>query len=259
MRVVITRAEDRADRMAERLRSLGAEPIIYPTIAFAPPEDRGPLDAALQRLAEGGYDWLVLTSVTAVKVLAEAGLQIAEHKRLKLAAVGSATAATCIELLGVTPAVVPAKFVAEALAEALGDIQGQRVLLANADIARPTLEERLRTTGALVDRVIAYQTVLATDSDIDLPALLAAEQIGAITFTSGSTVRYFVQRIGPAALADARRTIIACIGPITADAARELGLPPTIIADPSTEEGLIEALELYVKQQSEDGAQTTTS
>jgi uroporphyrinogen-III synthase len=101
--------------------------------------------------------------------------------------------------------------------------------------------------------------VLATDSDIDLPALLAAEQIGAITFTSGSTVRYFVQRIGPAALADARRTIIACIGPITADAARELGLPPTIIADPSTEEGLIEALELYVKQQSEDGAQTTTS
>ncbi|NJN65485.1 MAG: uroporphyrinogen-III synthase [Chloroflexaceae bacterium] len=262
-RVVVTRAEDQADGLTERLQALGAEPVAYPTIAFAPPDDPRPLAEALRRLASGGYDWLVLTSVNAVRAVRAASEMLSPagpgllaspdgnvnmSEVVKVAAVGPTTTAACVELLGVQPAVVPAKFVAEALAEALGNMQGQRVLLANADIARPVLHERLQTAGALVDRVVAYHTVPASGGT-DLPPLLAEGAIDAITFTSGSTVRYFVQRIGPEALEHARRTVIACIGPIAADAARAAGLPPTIVASTHTEEGLVAALVAWRQQQ----------
>lgn len=252
-RIVITRAEEQADSLAERLRSLGAEPLAYPTIAFAPPDDVRPLDEALLRISTGAYTWLLLTSVNAVKAVQQRlrALEQAPYTFLathcRVAAVGPTTTAACADLLGVQPAIVPKKFVAEALAEAMGDMRGQRALLANADIARPVLEQKLREAGAAVDRVVAYRTVPATGG-IDLPRLLAAGTIHAITFTSGSTVRYFIERIGPAALAAARQTTIACIGPIAAETAREAGLPPTVVATTFTEQGLVEALVQYAQQ-----------
>ncbi len=258
-RIVITRSEDRADSMIERLRSLGAAPLVYPTIAFAPPADATPLAAALQQLSAGAYDWLLLTSVTGVQVVRDklAALGLMDHMPtrqaagLKVAAVGPSTAAACADLLGLPPTVVPEKFVAEALAEALGDLRGQQVLLANADISRPKLQAMLEAAGARVERVVAYRTVPATGG-IDLPPLLATGEIDAITFTSGSTARYFVQRIGPAALADARRAAIICIGPITAEAAAAVGLPPTVVATTFNETGLVDALLEWVKQGGND-------
>jgi uroporphyrinogen-III synthase len=146
-----------------------------------------------------------------------------------------------VALLGSRPAVVPEKFVAEALAEAIGDLSGQHVLLAQADLSRPVLAEQLQQAGANLDTVVAYRTVPATGGT-DLPALLAEGVIDAITFTSGSTVRNFVERIGPEALPHAQQTIIACIGPVTAETAQEVGLTPSIVAELSTVEGLVDAL-----------------
>jgi uroporphyrinogen-III synthase len=207
-----------------------------------------PLDDALRRLLSGGYDWLILTSATGVRAVRERldALDAAFSGNsapggAQLAVVGQATAAACADMLGVQPAVVPDKFVAEALAEALRSVQGQRVLLAQAELARPVLRERLQQAGAQVDAVVAYRTVPATGGT-DLPAMLAAGQIDAITFTSSSTVNFFVQRIGPAALEQARRAVIACIGPIAAQTAEEVGLPPAVVAEPSTVEGLVAAL-----------------
>lgn len=249
-RVVITRSEEQADTLAERLHALGAEPLTYPTIMFVPPEDTRLLDESLQRLAQGGYDWLILTSVNAVKAVAE---RMSHHGLIgagspwKLAAVGPTTTAACRALLGVFPSIVPKKFVAEALAEAMGNMRGQRVLLANADIARPTLQEQLQQAGAELDRVIAYHTVPATGG-VDLPPLLAQGAIHAITFTSGSTVRSFIERIGAEALDDARKAVIVCIGPIAAETAIQAGLPPTVVASTFTEEGMVDALVEYARK-----------
>ncbi|MCU0490850.1 MAG: uroporphyrinogen-III synthase [Chloroflexaceae bacterium] len=256
LRVVITRAEGSAEGFAERLRACGAEPIVYPVLAFAPPEDPALLAAAMQRLAAGDYNWLVLTSGQAVKAIADGrretedrshtsglGLPSPVSGHCRVAAVGSATAAACAELLGVAPAAVPEKFTAEALTAALGTMQNQRVLLPNADIALPTAEERLRAAGALVDRVVAYRTVPASGGTVDMAALLRQGAVDVITFTSPSAARYFVGRIGPTALEDARRCTIACIGPTTAAGTRNAGLEPTLVAEVSTEEGLIAAME----------------
>jgi uroporphyrinogen-III synthase len=252
-RVVVTRAEEQADSLSERLRGLGAIPLPYPTISFVPPDDMQPLDQALRQAMQGDYDWLILTSVNAVKAvrarLNELGYSAPVDMTsppFRLAAVGPTTMAACQELLGIAPAVVPKKFVAEALAEAMGPIPGQRVLLANADIARPILQKLLQQAGATVDRVVAYCTVPATGGE-DIPRLLSEGRIDAITFTSGSTIRSFIDRIGPKGLEHARTVIIACIGPVAAKTAQESGLPPTIVASTYTEEGLVEALLSYAR------------
>lgn len=251
-RVVVTRSEEQADSLMERLRALGAEPIFYPTITFALPEDTSPLDESLRRLLTGGYDWLVLTSVNAVKTVEERMHALNEPPTAiasccKVAAVGPTTADACKELLGADIAVMPGKFVAEALAEAMGDMHGQRVLLANADIARPTLQEHLEAAGADLDRVVAYCTVPAQGGD-DVPTMLANNQIHAITFTSGSTIRYFLNRVGEDAIESIRRAAIVCIGPIAAKTAHDVGLPPTVVADTYTEEGMVDALVAYALQ-----------
>jgi hydroxymethylbilane synthase len=257
-RVVVTRSRQQSESINECLRAAGAEPVDYPTIAFAPPGDSAPLHAALHALINGGYDWLVLTSVIGVQTVHDQLEQIsaafqATHTlpiKLKVATVGAATAEACIMLLGVRPAVVPDKYVAEELAAAIGNIQRQHVLLPQADLARPVLRETLEQAGAHVDAVVAYRTMPVSDDDgPDLAAMLAAGEIHAITFTSGSTVRNFVERLGSSALEYARNTIIACIGPVTAEAAREAGLEPTIVAETSTVEGLVDALAAWRQQQ----------
>jgi uroporphyrinogen-III synthase len=251
-KVIVTRAQGQGDALSALLRAAGAEPIEYPCIAIAPPAYPAALLDAIARLRAGAFDWLVLTSANAVRAIANAkcGATTAradssafsiQHSAFRIAAVGPATAAAARELLGIEPAVVPEAFVAEALAAAMGDVVGQRVLLLNSAIARPALAALLAEAGAHVERAVAYRTVTASGG-ADVPALLAADEVDAITFTSSSTVRAFAERVGAAGLGHARRTTIACIGPVTAQAARDQGLPPTVVAATSTVEGLVAAL-----------------
>jgi uroporphyrinogen-III synthase len=253
-RVVVTRAAEQATEMSEQVRRRGAEAVYYPTIAYAPTEEPEPLDAALRELLDGGYHWLVLTSAAGVRAVAErmralhGGRLPALPAALQVGVVGPATAIACTDLLGVQPAVMPDDYVAESLAAALGNLSGQRVLLAQANLSRPVLAEQLGQAGAQVDAVTAYRTVPASDG-ADVPALLAAGEVHAITFTSGSTVRNFAQRVGPQGINYARRVVIACIGPVTAEAAREVGLTPTLVAEESTVEGLLDALVAWRREQ----------
>jgi uroporphyrinogen-III synthase len=244
LRVLLTRPAGRGEGLATRLRALGAEPVLRPMIAYAPPADPAALDEALGRLEAGVYEWLLLTSARAVEAVAEGLSARAPHLgyrvSLKIGAVGPATAAACRELLGAAPAALPERFVGEELATVMGDAVGRRVLLPNADIARPDLEERLRTAGALVDRVVAYRTVPAPGADV--AELLAAGGLDALLFTSGSAAEAFAQQVGHDGLAQARRLLVVCLGPITAEACRALGLEPTAVAAEATEESLVAAL-----------------
>jgi uroporphyrinogen-III synthase len=244
-RVLVTRAAERSGGLATRLRELGAEPVVVPTIAHAPPDDPAALTEALAHLEAGVYEWLLLTSVTAVEVVAH-GLEgraprLGGRVSLHIGAVGPATADACRDLLGVEAAAVPERFVGADLAQAIGDPMGRRVLLPNADMARPELEERLRAAGALVDRVVAYKTVPAPGGAA-LAADLAAGTLDAILFTSGSTARFFAAQLGAEGLAAARDVAIICIGPSTAETCRELGLRPAAVAAEFTEAGLVTAL-----------------
>ncbi|MBP1467790.1 uroporphyrinogen-III synthase [Candidatus Chloroploca sp. M-50] len=245
VRVLVTRAAERSDGLVQRLHNLGAIPVVRPTIAYGPPAEPALLADALTRLVAGAYHWLLLTSVTTVEAVAsglgDQVVQLRAQPLLQIGAVGPATAEACQRFLGVTPAAMPERFLGEELAGVIGELAGLHVLLPNADLSRPVLEERLRAAGAIVDRVIAYRTIPAPGGD-ELAGLLEAGQLDVILFTSGSTARYFVQQIGTNGLDAARHTTIICIGPATADVCRELTLTPAAVADPYTEEGLITAL-----------------
>lgn len=251
-RIVVTRAADSAGDLEELLRSRGAEPLPYPCIAIAAPEDRGPLDAALRGLNAGDFDWLVITSHNAVTAFAERlqalGLGLWSLSRVAVAAVGSATARAAERELGVHADLIPGEFVAEALAAALVERLGpsDRVLLCQADIARPVLAESLQAAGVAVTSVVAYQTVIGSGG-VDLRSLLAAGRVDAITFTSASTARNLVRRLDVEGgrAADLAGVCVACLGPITASAARDLGCTVNVLPAEHTIPALVNALEAY--------------
>lgn len=252
-RIVVTRSLAQAAPLSDLLRKHGAEPLLYPCITIAPPDDHAPLDDALNRALAGGFDWLVLTSSNTVLALAQRlqalGHDPARLSGLSIAAIGPATTATARRLLGLTPRLVPDEFVAEALAVALQPISGARVLLPQANLARSVLAATLGAAGAAVTSVVAYQTVIGRGG-IDLGDALAAGRIDAITFTSSSTVDNFLARMraeggAPDQLAG---LCLACLGPITAQTARKRGLAVAVTPATSTLDALVADLAAYFQQ-----------
>lgn len=251
-RVVMTRSADQAGEMEDLLRWRGAEPLAYPCIAIAAPADTRPLDSALRDLTAGRFDWLVLTSRNAVTVLAERlrGLAIdsLDESLFSIAAVGSATAQAVERDLQLPVALIPGTFVAEALAaDLLRQLApGGRVLVCQADIARPVLVEALAAGGAAVTSVVAYRTVPGSGG-VDLPALLRTGQVDAVTLTSSSTVKNLLVRLEAegGCVADLAGVCLACVGPITAETARELGLTVQVVPDEHTIAALVNSLEAY--------------
>jgi uroporphyrinogen III methyltransferase/synthase len=137
--------------------------------------------------------------------------------------------------------------VAEAILDEIGAVPRQRILLPRADIARPALAEGLRRAGAHVDEIASYRTGLARPQEADeIRQMLAAGEIDVLTFTSSSTVRNLVATLDPLPTLP-EQTVVACIGPITAETARELGLRVHVTASEHTVEGLLTAMSDYLR------------
>ena len=249
VRVVVTRAKAQAAEMVARLESLGAEAVEVPTIAIAPPEDPGPFRAACDRI--GTFDWVVFTSVNAVDRVVERLQAGAGDGRgieaARLCAVGAATA-EALAGHGLRVDLVPGEYRAEGVLRALrerGGLAGARVLLPRGDLARDLLPTELRKAGADVTAVTAYRTVPA-DLDRggpDIRRLLREGGIDVVTFTSGSSVRNFARALGGEQAADLlRRVEVACIGPVTAEAAAKLDIATTIMPSESTVPALLDAI-----------------
>jgi uroporphyrinogen-III synthase len=246
--IVVTRSEAQAGALTARLRELGATPIVCPAITIVPPADYAPLDRAIARLDQ--YDWLIVTSANGVRALlgrmAEQDADIAPLQRLRIGAIGPATARVLAEQ-GLRAGFVPTAYVAEAILDQIGDVAGQRILLPCADIAREALAAGLRQKGADVDEIAAYRTVPGVGA-AELLAWLRAQEIDAVTFSSSSTVRYLLDGLEAAgleraaALALLQRAAVICIGPITAETARTEGLHVDAVARDSTGDGLVTAL-----------------
>ncbi|MBC7325175.1 MAG: uroporphyrinogen-III synthase, partial [Moorella sp. (in: Bacteria)] len=241
---LITRPRAQARGLARRLAELGAEVITFPAIAIRPPADWSPLDADLDNLKE--YDWLIFTSANGVRYFCQRLLErhrdIRSLAAIKIAAIGPATAAA-LEARGLLPDWQPGEYVAEAMAAGLGPkLKGKRVLLPRADIARPFLATDLQRQGAKVKEVAVYRTVKSAGNTDAVRELLATRRITAVTFTSSSTVRAFLELLGEQAVALMQGVDVFCIGPVTAATAREAGLAVTATAAEYTETGLVEAI-----------------
>jgi len=245
-RILVTRAAAQAGSLVERLRALNGEIIQLPTIEIQP-ADQPPIAEAVRQLATGRYDLVGLTSVNGVIQLWNAmrrnGLDSRALASTRVAAIGSETA-RALEARGVTADVVPSTFTSAALAVALtqNDLTGKRILLARAAQASPLLADYLRDAGAMVEEVTLYDIVTPRPD----PEALAELQRGVdvATLTSPSTARGLVELAGDLVDLDSLQTV--CIGPVTAEAARNLGLRVVAIAETHTIEGLAQAVGRYI-------------
>jgi uroporphyrinogen III methyltransferase/synthase len=246
-RVVVTRARAQAGELSGELERLGAEVLEFPTIEIHPPEDFGPLDAAIREL--DSFSWMIFTSVNGVDAfverLAHHGLDLrAVPRDASIAAIGPATAQR-IRQAGLWVDVVPEEFRAEAVIEELSgeSLAGKRILIPRARSAREILPEKLREAGAEVVVPPAYESVPSSEGKDGLAEKLEAGRIDCVTFTASSTVENFVHAFGAQAavrlLAESR---VACIGPITANTARGRGIRVDVEAREYTIPGLVEAV-----------------
>jgi uroporphyrinogen III methyltransferase/synthase len=245
-RVLVPRAAEQAGALAALLREAGAEPLEVPAIRVAPPDDLGPVRAALAALPD--TDLVVFASANAVhwffRHAAAAGLDARCLGRARLCAVGPATAAALADV-GLRADLVPTTYHAEAAARAIldaGPVAGLRVLVPRAETASEALPVMLKGAGAIVDVVTVYRT-LPPDEEGKATLRDAAARCHAVVLTSGSTAENLVAALG----AEETRALLAeravvSIGPVTTDAARAAGLPPTLTADEATMQGLVRAL-----------------
>jgi uroporphyrinogen-III synthase len=247
-RVLVPRGGKWGDGVAASLRARGATPVIAPLINFASTEDPTALANALHELADGQFDWLVVTSATTVDVLKGHGVRVPETTRI--AAVGETTA-SALALGGYRVDFVPER---DNSARGLvkewphSDIRG-RVLIPQSDLAEPTLVAGLSRLGFVVEFVAAYRTV-GVQVDEAVRADVLDGGIRAVLVTSGSVAREIARQLAPLP----ESTLVACIGPRTAFDARAAGLPVHVIAEERSAESLIEAIvEVADEERGDDG------
>lgn len=248
--IVVTRSRAQASELVERLEEFGAEAIEVPTIRMEDPEDWSPVDGAISGLDR--FDWIVFTSVNGVDRffgrLFALGKDVRYLGGVRCCAIGPATAER-IACYHVQADLRPEKYVAESILQAfkeVGDLSGTRVLLPRTDRARETLPEGLRALGAEVEEVIVYRTVPVEGCPEEVVEQFERGEVDAVTFTSSSTVRNFVEMVGTDR---ARRwlkdVLVASIGPITTGTARNLGIEVGVEAEEYTVSGLVEAIREY--------------
>ena len=244
-RVIVTRAREQSSQLIELLTEEGAEPIEFPTIRItSPAAGYAELDHSVAILNQ--FDWVVFTSSNSVlsvfKRLKAHGRDSRAFSGCKVAAVGPTTAET-LSSHGIEADFIPSKFTGGDIASEFPvDLSGQKILIPRAKQGTDTLPEKLVQGGAEVLLVTAYETAIDDSFALEAAQRIRDNEIDVVTFTSSSTVTNFVKALGlpPAALSGIE---IACIGPNTAQTARELFLrEPDIIADSHTVPGLISAL-----------------
>ena len=247
-RVLVGRAKHQASALSTRLREIGAKVLEIPFIEIRKPRMSRPLDEALLNFRN--YDWLILTSVNGVEALRahlhKLRLPASKLSGLKVCAIGPATKAA-LEDLGLKVDVVPKEYVAESVVRSLRrHVNGKRVLLARARVARDVIPRELRGLGAVVDVVEAYETLVPKKSRERLRKALGdpKRRPTIATFTSSSMAKNFVALAGArvAKAAVQRGLQLASIGPVTSATLRELGLPVNVEAKKFTIPGLVSAL-----------------
>ncbi len=245
LKILITRPRLQADVFADNLARAGMEPIYFPVIQIRSIKRNSALKHALTQLSH--FDWVVFTSWNGVEVVwsALSRLKIKSlPENLRVAAIGPKTAQALVSH-HIHPNFVPEEYIAEAVVPGMGDLVSRHVLLPRAEIARKALPEAIKKAGGVIHEIAVYRTLPVEPNVQGLQAI--REGVDVITLTSPSTVENFIAIARSSGFDPCRLPgdpVYACIGPITAQAAREEGLPKTLVADDYTTDGLLKAIQV---------------
>lgn len=252
-RVLVTRSREQAGELSLLLEAEGAEVSLLPLHELVPPDDWSSVDESIHHL--DSYHWAVFASTNSARFYLDRMLDLGRSSRsfdqIAVAAVGETTA-QCLREYGLEPDLVPAIRSQEGLVEAFEtiDVDGLAILIPASNIGRTLLDEALSARGATVCRVVAYENRPPRPGSVELPSALVEDRLDLFIFLSPSSVRHLLMIVGEQRAMDqlARRRI-ACIGPTTAAAVRELGLEVRAQPDESSVPALVESIcDLYRRE-----------
>lgn len=252
-RIIITRSRDQARELADELERLGAQTIEAPLFRLAPAEDPEAIDRAAA--SADANQWIVFASANAVTTFFSALLSGPRDMRalgnVSICAIGPTTIER-LEARGIKPDVAVPEVRLDVIVEALsaagsdGSLDGQRVLIVRPDYLREGLATELARHGATVSDLVAYRTAAASSESAeaqDIYRQLLEGRVDAVTFTSPTAVRRFADLIGNEQAADLlNTTVVAALGPVTKEAAEQLGITTSIVAKSFTVDALVGAL-----------------
>lgn len=246
--IVITRGQDQAANLAARVRELGGEVVLFPTIKISAVEDRRGCVTAARDI--NLYDWVVFSSGNAVRYFHElTSTRATNELTCKIAAVGEQTARE-LEHKGIPVNMTPDTFRASALVRSFKslDLQGKKVLFPASNLARDEIPDGLRSLGAIVDRVEVYRTDPNWDVDGNtMRHMIARDQVDCLTFCSPSAIRFFLKITGDSVVEDINNgdLVIGAIGPTTHRAVEMAGVNNIIMPKLSLENELIAVIVEY--------------
>ncbi len=250
--IIVTRSRVQSSEMSEQIRALGGNPIEYPTIKIVP-INQAACDERVRKI--GDYSHIIFTSINGVEVFFDSIKRCGKDARifghLHITVIGEGTRKALKER-GLEADFVPQKYIGEELVEGLIPLldKDSKILLARSKNARTYVAEELSKICD-VDEIHSYQTIREDHQDIDLPALLDQNEIDYISFTSSTTVEYFLEKVGPSYLEAINRAKSISIGPQTSQKALDLGIKVDVQAQEYTIPGIIEALLQDVKKSAE--------
>ncbi|HEX5734380.1 MAG TPA: uroporphyrinogen-III synthase [Blastocatellia bacterium] len=247
LKVLVTRARAQSAEITGLLEMAGAAVVHCPTIAFREPDSWAAVDAAIERLDD--YDWIVFTSTNGVEFFYRRLSRKRLPDKIIRCAIGPATAKALETTSGRVDVIArdsKAEGALAAIIERAGGadrIRGLRFLIPRARVAREVLPVKLSALGASVDAVEAYQTVRPETEGEEIKRLLTEGKVNVLTFTSSSTVSNFAALVGMKDLSGLLEgVLVACIGPVTAQTAREHGIENVIQPDQYNAPALVESL-----------------
>ncbi|MDQ1328605.1 MAG: uroporphyrinogen methyltransferase / synthase [Candidatus Poribacteria bacterium] len=254
-RIIITRSLHQAQKMVDLITDLGGEPLTFPTIEIVPPTQSEPMDKSINNIEK--YSWLIFTSVNGVSAFLDRmrylHKDIRSLKDIKICSIGPKTKEE-LEKHGLVTDYTPESYTSQELSSGLKDIlkAGERILVPRAEIAPDSFSE-LRDMGFDIDEVPAYKTIQGSGNIELVRELFHNRKINILTFSSSSTVINFVEMMKSNNLHELLEgVIIACIGPVTASTASNLGIPVHIVANEYTVEGLITSILDYYSNDKRD-------
>ena len=246
-KVLITRPNNNASILSNLLEREGAHVVSLPTIEIAPVPDFSDLDIAIKQLDT--YDWIIFNSLNAVSALFDRMKQIHTDTRsfmkTKICAIGESTA-KALERHGILPDFIPDKYLTSSIATQLNEhgVSGNRILVPRTNIASNSLVEELEASGANVEQVTAYHTIVPNNAEAAVLQLLKRNEVDIVIFTSSSTVKNLLGLLyDDATLLNAKT--VATIGPVTAETARQMGIEVNISAKKHTIQGLVSDIVRY--------------
>jgi len=256
-RVVVTRSLVQARDLMARLENMGATVLLFPAVSFSEPTDTAGLDRAIRSLVE--FDWILFTSANAARFFAgrcrKLGVEPSQEGNYLCAAVGPATA-SAVAAEGFSVDHVAQEFLGASLAQELSaSLEGKKILLPRSERARPDLPDALRAVGAEVTEVVAYHTGGVGVIDPGVMRAIREAQVDVISFFSPSAIENMRADLGEEVLSRlGARAALAAVGPVTAAALRNAGLPVAIEAPFATAESMAAAIANYFSRSTDSKA-----